>query len=200
MLRTNILSITLLSICVIGAAAIPCPSPNYLGNVYSGTIIITQRKSSPLSMVESSIRYPNTMALHSMEPNHLQFPSWRQKRCRSRILSNWFRTPFRLRKWKNDRCSFTIQKTLQTRSANPTQRLPPRIRNSNRKNWGQYQITFRVPNYLNHIEYFRNRHHNFSNHYYPSQFSLYQLCCIPIKCPCYYRWSLCLWCYCWWNC
>lgn len=53
MLRTNILSITLLSICVIGAAAIPCPSPNYLGNVFSGTITITQHKSSPPSMVES---------------------------------------------------------------------------------------------------------------------------------------------------
>jgi hypothetical protein len=51
MLRTNIISLTLLVICTISAGALPCPAPNYLGNIYSGTPIIIQLKSSQHSMV-----------------------------------------------------------------------------------------------------------------------------------------------------
>ena len=48
----NILSLTLLVICMISAGALPCPAPNYRGNIYTGTHIIIQLKSSQHLMVE----------------------------------------------------------------------------------------------------------------------------------------------------
>lgn len=87
MLRTNILSITLLIICVIGSGAIPCPSPNYYGNVYSGTIVVTQPKLSPRSMVESS-HFPMEKILNAtITVSHMRLiqpPTWPSQSTASR--------------------------------------------------------------------------------------------------------------------
>ena len=52
MLRTNILSITLLVLLAVGCRAAQCPATNYRGNVYSGKIIVIQLKSSQRSTVD----------------------------------------------------------------------------------------------------------------------------------------------------